>query len=200
MNRLLLVVWRRLQRRLGWTGLCGAAALLAGAAGAVALGELRARQESLGQRIAPAHAQAVQQPLSAAPPGQAGQLEHGSAAQPRGAAAAPEALSLAHLSAQLPRLSENAADLEKLFALATVHQLTLAKGDYQLAADAASPVQAYTVTLPATQSYAVLRQFSAEVLRALPHAALDELRLERADAASTEAHARLRFTLIYRGE
>lgn len=176
------VIWRRTQRRLGWTGLGGAALLLAGVAIAAALPGLQAGIQTLEQRLARAQAQAGALPNT-----------------PTAAAPDPQQ-ALAALSARLPNLVDNAADLEKIFALAQAHKLELDKGDYQLGADARAPLQTYSVTLPVHASYAVLKKFSAEVLRALPHAALDELRLERHDAASLDTDGRLRFTLIYRGD
>ncbi len=182
MKRTLRIVWQRTQRRLGWMGLLGGALLLAAAAVAAALPGLDAESESLARRLDREHGQA--RPLLHAP-----------------AALTPDRQQvLADFGARLPALADNAADLEKLFGLAQAHKLELFKGDYQLAAAARAPVQTYSVTLPVHQSYAVLKRFSAEVLRALPHAMLDELRMERHDAGSTEVDARVRFTLIYKGE
>jgi hypothetical protein len=180
--RTLHIVWQRTQRRLGWAGLGGAALLLAGVAAGLALPGAQQRTQVLAQQLARLQ-------------GDAGALN----ATPGDATPSRQQM-LADLGTNLPRLSQNAADLSKLFALADIHKLELDKGDYQLGADPRAPLQTYTVTLPVRQSYAVLKKFSAEALRALPHAALDELRLERHDAASTQAEARLRFTLIYRGE
>ena len=44
----------------------------------------------------------------------------------------------------------------------------------------------------------MIKDFVADALRALPHAALLELRLERTDAEASMLEARLRLTLTYR--
>jgi hypothetical protein len=180
--RTLQIAWQRTQRRLGWAGLGGAALLLAGVAAALALPGAQQRAQALSEQLERVRGAVVPPPAAVASPAQDRQQ------------------ALAELGARLPRLRDNAADLAKLFALAQAHKLDLAKGDYQLGTDPRAPLQTYSVTLPVQQSYAALKTFSAEVLRALPHAALDELRLERHDAASTQADARLRFTFIYQGE
>ncbi len=185
--RALHIVRLRLQRRLGWAGLGGAALLLAAAAAALALPGLQADTETLAQRLkrAQSDTQALVQQRSASPDS----AQSGRA--PR---------TLAEFGAQLPALRDNAADMGTLLRLAETHKLALAKGDYQLSSDPRAPVQSYSVTLPLHGSYATLKKFSAEALRALPHAVLDELRMERLDAASTDVDARVRFTLLYKGE
>ena len=185
--RALHIAWLRLQRRLGWAGLGGAARLLAGAAAALALPGLQADTEALARSLARARAdtQALVQQRADSP-----ESKHSSRA--------PQ--TLAEFSAQLPALRDNAADLATLFRLADAHKLALAKGDYQLSSDPRAPVHSYSVTLPVHGPYATLKKFSAQALRALPHAVLDELRMERLDAASTDVDARVRFTLLYRGE
>jgi hypothetical protein len=110
----------------------------------------------------------------------------------------PEPAALAELGASLPTLERNAADLEQLFALARAHHVALTRGDYQFGNEPNATLLTYSVTLPVHQSYATIKQFSADVLRALPHAALEELRLERAEAGAADLDGRLRFTLTYR--
>lgn len=185
--RALHIARLRLQRRLGWAGIGGAALLLAAAVAAFALPGRQADTQALAQRL-----QRTQSDTQA--------LVQQRAASPDSAQANRAPPTLAEFSAQLPALRDNAADLATLLRLADAHKLALVKGDYQLGSDPRAPVQSYSVTLPVHGNYATLKKFSAEALRALPHAVLDELRMERLDAASPDVDARVRFTLLYKGE
>lgn len=183
MRRSLRIVWQRALRRLGWFGLCGVGLLLLSAAGAALLPVLSRDTQDLARRVAQARTRVEVQTRSTE-----------AAATP-----ASERMTIAELTASLPSLAQNASDLEKLFELAFAHKVVLNKADYQWLNEPRAPLATYSVTLPVRQSYAVIKQFSAEVLRALPHVALDELRLERNEAGIAELEARLRFTFIYRG-
>ena len=99
---------------------------------------------------------------------------------------------------ELPAFEQNAEDLRAVFASASSAHVLLEKGDYAVKSDAGSPIVTYTATFPVHESYAALKSFTANVLRALPHAALDELRLSRPDASDELLVATVRFTLIYR--
>jgi len=46
--------------------------------------------------------------------------------------------------------------------------------------------------------YGAIKAFAADVLRALPNASMDELRMSRSDAGSTTIDSVLRFTFVYR--
>jgi hypothetical protein len=97
-----------------------------------------------------------------------------------------------------PPFEQNASDVKALFAGAQRAHVNLLKGEYVFKADAGSPFITYTATFPVQESYAALKTFAADVLQALPHAALDELRMARPNTASTVIDATIRFTLVYR--
>lgn len=116
--------------------------------------------------------------------------------------AAPRPLSEADVTRDFvsgfPRVTQNAADLEALFAAADARRLVLSKGEYQLKAEPHAPFVMVTATYPVRGDYATLKDFSADVLTALPHVAMDELRLARDGVGSTALDATLRFTFFYR--
>jgi hypothetical protein len=97
-----------------------------------------------------------------------------------------------------PQLSQSAADLEHVFAAAKQYNVSLLKGDYQLKAEPNTPLVAFTATFPVRNEYAALKAFTADVLTAMPHVSLDELRMARADAGTGMLDSVVRFTFIYR--
>ena len=97
-----------------------------------------------------------------------------------------------------PSLSQNSEDLKEVFLSAKRHQVPLPRGEYQLKNEANAPLLAFTATFPLNASYGSTKDFTAEVLRKLPHAAMDELRMTRSAAGSAELESSVRFTLIYR--
>jgi hypothetical protein len=101
-------------------------------------------------------------------------------------------------SASFPTRDRNAEDLREVFAAARRHEVALNKGEYQFNADPASPFVTYAATFPVREGYGDIKKFTSDVLRSLPHAAMEELRLERSDAGATVLDARIRITLIYR--
>ena len=169
--------WQRARRRLGWPGL--AAVAMAVLALAVLAG-LPALQRS--------SAQARQA------------LEQRRAALPARAASAPagERDPLRDFAAAFPPPSQSQADLAAVFASAERARVTLAKGDYAVQDEAGSPFVAYVISFPVHETYASIKDFTAAVLEALPHAALDEMRMSRPDAEGLVLDATLRFTLVYR--
>ena len=176
MNRVWPRAWYRLQRRVGRSGLIGLVMLAIAAALAIGGTRLQARAVQLAAPVA-SHAQprAVPAVLLASPREQQ-----------------------ARFVATLPSVNQNVVDLVQLFAAARRHRMTLFKGDYQVSAEPGSPLVSYTAIFATLQEYRVIKEFVADALRALPHAALQELRLERADAEASTLDARLRLTLIYR--
>lgn len=174
------VLGLRVWRRLGARGLAGALLLVAALSLALLAPRLAAHNQAQLLRLAQWQAEPVR-PVA-----------------PAVAAPAVEPGSLADLGTVLPTLERNGDDLEQLFALARTHKVALQRGEYQLAQESHAALLSYSVTLPVHQTYATIKQFSAAVLRALPHAALDELRLERNESGSADLDARLRFTLFYR--
>jgi hypothetical protein len=97
-----------------------------------------------------------------------------------------------------PPFAQSASDVKQVFAGAQRAHVNLPKGDYLVKADAGSPFITYTATFPVHESYDSLKMFAADVLQALPHAALDELRMARPNTASAVLDATIRFTFVYR--
>ena len=97
-----------------------------------------------------------------------------------------------------PAMNRNAEDLAQIFAAAQGHHVQLTKGEYQLKADPGAAFVVYTATFPLHGDYDAIKGFSADVLDALPHVAMDELHLSRDNAGSTALDAVVRFTFYYR--
>lgn len=98
---------------------------------------------------------------------------------------------------RFPAMARNADDLEKVFALAKARSVELLKGEYQLKAEPNSPLVFYTATFPVQNEYGALKAFAADVLLALPHVSMDELRMSRPDARAGSLDSTVRFTFVY---
>jgi hypothetical protein len=116
--------------------------------------------------------------------------------------AAPRPVTDAELTrefvAGFPPLAQNAADLESIFQTAKLREVALLKGEYQLKAEPNASFVVYTATFPIRNDYRTLKDFSADVLKALPHVSMDELRMTRDSAGSTALDTLIRFTFFYR--
>lgn len=174
----LLRVWRRLLRRIGVPGVVGLALLVA--AIALAAGTPALRQEARTLREFAAARDAALNEASRAPPQLSAEEQW------------------RRFSAGFPTRERNAEDLKLVFAAARRNGVSLLKGEYRVVAEANSPFVTYALTLPVRESYGGIKKFTADVLRSLPHAEMDELRLERSDAGATTLDARIRISLIYR--
>ena len=178
MKQWLLRTWLRLVRRVGYSGIAGGLVLVAGLALAASLPALkRETQDSVASM---ARTQAAREHL----PARAAPVSPGDAAR-------------AYVDA-FPALSQNAADVAQVFAAAQLRHIPLPKGEYQLKAEPNAPFVTYTATFPVHGDYEALKGFSADVLSALPHVAMDELRLSRDSAGSATLDAVVRFTFFYR--
>lgn len=85
--------------------------------------------------------------------------------------------------------------LKQVFALAARHGLTLRQGEYRATVDRNAKLVAYQVNLPLRGSYGAIWQFAMDVLRAIPHASLDDVALRRDTIGDADVEARLRLTL-----
>jgi hypothetical protein len=105
----------------------------------------------------------------------------------------------AQLRDWFPLFEQSTADLRIVFAAARSQRIDVAKGDYALANGAdASGLQRFEIVLPVKERYVTIKAFVGEVLKALPHASLAELRVERSAAGVEMLDARVRLTLFYR--
>ena len=103
-------------------------------------------------------------------------------------------------AADIPSARQRGRDLETLVEAAQRAGLTLERADYSLGAATAGALTRVEATLPLTGSYAGVRRFVADVLNELPHAALESLQLERANAQAKELQATARLVLFYSEE
>ena len=179
MNRLLNRLWQRAVRRLGMPGVVALLLLLPLLAIVLSLPRLESQSDELRVALATELEVSARQ----APP-------------------APPRKSRVELTtdfvAGFPFIEQSSSDLEKVFALATQRKLALPKGDYQLKQEPNAPLLTYTVSLPLRSEYGALKDFAADVLSALPHVSMDEMRMTRSDAGSAVLDSMVRFTFVYR--
>ena len=95
---------------------------------------------------------------------------------------------------QLPPASQAQAGVQRLFALAQQHGLTIAQADYRRQDSGAAG--RWQVQVPATGSYPQVRYF-VRAAQAIPGLSLDELNLQRAGA---KVEARMLFSIWYSEE
>jgi len=94
-----------------------------------------------------------------------------------------------------PRLNEQ---------LRTIHQLAADKGlaiervDYRLSHIAGTPLWRYQMSFPLNTDYVTLRHYLADVLQALPNAALEDVDLQRADADAELLEEKIGLVLFLR--
>jgi hypothetical protein len=179
MKRALWRTWMRLRRALGYPGIVGIALLLPAAALAIWLPRFQQEAKGLTDTLQQRTRIAMRHQVSAS-------------REPSDADVMREFVT------SFPPMDRNKADLEAIFAAAAQRKVMLPKGEYQLKVDPNSPLTTYTATFPIRSDYATLKDFSADVLTAMPHVSMDEFHMSRDGAASTSLDAVLRFTLFYR--
>jgi hypothetical protein len=180
MNRTLLGLWRRLHRRLGHYVIAALVmALCALALGGWALqlnaAEANLRQLALAQRSTTSELK-VQAPFKR--PSMDQQMDS--------------------LVESFPPLSQSPADLKAVFQSASHSNIRLLKGDYQFKNDSHSALVVLSASFPLHASYGSTKEFAADVLRAVPNASMDELRMERSAANVSELESSIRFSFVYR--
>jgi hypothetical protein len=104
----------------------------------------------------------------------------------------------AGFTASLPAIASNAADMNRLFEIASASNIKTPKADYRLSAISSSLFLAYEVRIPVSASYVDVRRFTADALSQLPNLALDGVRFSRLDSTSEALDAELRLVLFYR--
>lgn len=116
---------------------------------------------------------------------------------PRVAPAAPPPSSDQNLHDFYATLGERRGverQLKEVFALAARHGLALRQGEYRATNDRNAKLVAYQVNLPVTGNYGAIWQFAMDVLRAIPHASLDDVAFRRDSVGEAGVEARLRLT------
>lgn len=108
-----------------------------------------------------------------------------------------DASRLRPVPAVLPIPSTYTADLTQIFDLAKSQGIVLTSGDYRDADRAVIPIDIRVVDLRLNESYTKLKEFLAAILNTMPHAAVQELRIERKDSATTRHQVLLKIALVY---
>jgi hypothetical protein len=102
---------------------------------------------------------------------------------------------LALFRAALGRQADVEPQLATLFRIAAKTGLVLRQGEYKRGFERNAKLYTYQIDLPVKGSYAQVWQFALLALRAIPHAALDDISFKRDSIGETGVEARLRFTL-----
>jgi len=169
------------QLRLGAAGVLGAALLLAAGVALVFAVLANRETEWLSSRTEQTRARAAQM------------------GAPRPEERNTPAEQLARFQQWFPVADQSAADLRVIFAAAQSAHVELVRGEYSLhPIDGSGGLERFDVVFPVKEHYAPVRTFVAEVLNKLPHASLDELRVERPGSAAEQLESRVHFTLFYR--
>jgi hypothetical protein len=119
----------------------------------------------------------------------------GADARARGAGPASAAERLARFYEGFPPESELLAGVEEIFAAAGTRRLTLERGEYNALRNSLGRLTRFQLTLPLRGEYPRIREFLADVLAALPHAALEQVQFERGKIADATVEARVRLVL-----
>lgn len=180
MKRALLDVWYRSFRYAGPSGMVGGTLVMAAALIATSLPQFHKKGRMLRLEVA-------NKSTSGAAPISASELR-----QPR------VNDQLSEFVAAFPPLSQIPSDLEVVFSTAKRRNISLHHAEYQFKHDPKAPLVTYTVTFPLRSDYGSIKNFTADVLRALPHASLDELRMNRSASGSTVLESVIRFSFVYR--
>jgi len=156
-------------RALGWPVLCGVGLMLVGILLLGLSQQLRMQRNKL-------------------------QLELRQAQKPAARAAAS---TVRGVPVVFPPSTEYTADLAQIFDIAKSQGIVLASGDYRDADPTALGLDTRLVDLRINENYGTLKEFLASVLNAMPHAAVQELHIERKDGAATKHQVFLKLALVY---
>jgi hypothetical protein len=117
---------------------------------------------------------------------------------PGGRESTPEE-QLAAFYAFFPAAESSPDWLKRMYAAADSRGVVLQSGEYRLIRTPGEALARYEITLPLKGSYSQIRGFVADVLAAVPAAALEEVNLRREGIESPRLDARVRFTLYLGG-
>lgn len=112
-------------------------------------------------------------------------------AKPDGNAAVYEPLAMAPLDAQYMQ------DLELLFQLGKNAGVSFGVIEYKSETNAKAPLTVRTIDLRANEDYPKMKGFISKVINELPHAALQEIRIERKDAQVPQGAMLIKLSLVY---
>ena len=156
-------------RALGWPVLCGAGLVLVGVLLLGLSHQLRLQKNKLQL-----------------------ELRQAQKTSPRPAMSAPRGIPVI-----FPPSTDYTADLAQIFDIAKSQGIVLASGDYRDADPTALGLDTRLVDLRINENYGALKEFLANVLNAMPHAAVQELRIERKDGTAVKHQVFLKLALVY---
>jgi hypothetical protein len=172
--------WHWAQFRLGAAGVLGGGLLLAAAIGLAFATRAHRETEWLSSRTEQARARVAHTATVHTE-------DHSPAEQ------------LARFQQWFPLADQSTADLRVIFAAAQAAHVDLARGEYSLRpVEGSGGLERFDAIFPVKERYAPVKTFVAEVLNKLPHASLDELRVERPGSGADQLDSRVHFTLFYR--
>jgi hypothetical protein len=97
-----------------------------------------------------------------------------------------------------PAKGQSTDDLEIVFRSAERHGVRLVRGEYQFKQDSNEPLLILQATFPIKSDYQHIKDFTTDVLKTLPHVAMEDLRMARSDASTPMLDALVRFSMVYR--
>lgn len=97
----------------------------------------------------------------------------------------------------LPHELQFNQDLSTLFTLARELGIRIAAAEYRAEPKPELRVVVRTVNLRVAEDYPKFKQFIAQLLGAVPHAALQEIQVDRKDTATAHGQFQVKFALIY---
>jgi hypothetical protein len=102
--------------------------------------------------------------------------------------------------ASVPGADTQFSLMERLHRAAAAQSLALDHGDYQLVAEAATPLVRYEIELPVKGDYAQIRRFIAASMRDLPTLALKSVSFTRQKSDDPVLNAKISFVLYLKKE
>lgn len=162
-------------RQAGWPALVGLLAVLSGLALLPVAWQYKQQAHQLQAPEASARADAA-----------------GNTTQARQFARASEAIFT------IPEDKTHIDDLDRLFKLAKAKGVQIGTVEYRQASNPALQVLVRTLDIRIHEDYPRLKGFVAELLGSMPHVSLQEIRVERKDAATTQGQVLLKLSFVYR--
>jgi len=179
MNLALLGFWRRAHRHLGTNGIAALALIFCAMLILTWLPGLSSEGDALSTAIK-ARANAKPSPISMVV-----------------VSRIPVGQQIGEFVSAFPPFSQNSENLNQIFMSAKHFNIQLPRGDYQIKRDATAPLVIVTATFPLSADYAAIKEFTADVLLAVPNASMDELRMSRSTAGINVLESVVRFSFVY---
>jgi hypothetical protein len=98
----------------------------------------------------------------------------------------------------VPEESTYIDDLGKLFKLAKAKGVGIGTIEYRYEPSASLPVLVRTLDIRINEDYPKIKDFVAELLGAMPHVSLQEIRVDRKDAVTLQGQILLKLAFVYK--